>query len=342
MKRALITGITGQDGSYLAEFLLEKGYEVHGIVRRASTVNRERIDHLWPYEKGESPNLRLHYGDLSDSVSLVKLLYELQPDEVYNLAAQSHVGISFTIPEYTVDVTGGGTVRILDSIREAGLARKVRFYQASSSEMFGQVRELPQTERTPFWPRSPYACAKLMSYWLTVNYREAYNLFACNGILFNHESPRRGENFVTRKITRAVGRIKCGLQSKLALGNLEAKRDWGYAPEYVEAMWLMLQQEQPDDFVVATNETHCVRDFAEAAFQQAGLDWHEFVIHDPQFNRPSEVDVLRGDYTKAKLTLGWEPATRMAGLARLMVDHDLKLAEAEARERQFTPENATR
>jgi len=342
MKRALITGITGQDGSYLAELLLRKGYEVHGIVRRASTVNRERIDHLWPYEKGENPNLYLHYGDLSDSVSLVKLLYELQPDEVYNLAAQSHVGISFTIPEYTIDVTGGGTVRILDSIREAGLARKVRFYQASSSEMYGKVQEIPQTERTPFWPRSPYACAKAMSYWLTVNYREAYNLFACNGILFNHESPRRGENFVTRKITRAVGRVKCGLQTRLALGTLEAKRDWGYAPEYIEAMWLMLQQDRADDYVVATNETHSVREFLAAAFGHLGLDWQEFVAHDPQFDRPSEVDLLIGDYSKAKKILGWQPATRMAELARLMVDHDLRLAQVEAREKQFAKEALTR
>jgi GDPmannose 4,6-dehydratase len=340
MKKALITGITGQDGSYLAELLLGKGYQVHGIVRRASTVNRQRIDHLWGYEMGENPYLYLHYGDLSDSVSLVKLLYELQPEEIYNLAAQSHVGISFTIPEYTVDVTGAGTVRILDSIREAGLAGKIRFYQASSSEMFGKVQEVPQSERTPFWPRSPYACAKVMAYWLTVNYREAYKLYACNGILFNHESPRRGENFVTRKITRAVGRIKNGLQRKLALGNLEAKRDWGYAPEYVEAMWRMLQQDAPDDYVIATGETHSVRDFLQVAFGHAGLDWTEFVVHDPQLDRPSEVDLLIGDYTKARKTLGWEPKTRMADLARLMVDQDVRLAEIEAREKQFQKERA--
>lgn len=333
MKKALITGITGQDGSYLAEFLLHKGYEVHGIVRRASTVNRERIDHLWPYEAGESPNLFLHYGDLSDSVSLVKLLYELKPDEIYHLAAQSHVGISFSIPEYTLDVTGAGTARILESIREAGLGKEVRFYQASSSEMFGKVRETPQTERTPFWPRSPYACAKVLAYHLTVNYREAYGLHASNGILFNHESPRRGENFVTRKITRAVGRIKAGLQKKLTLGNLDARRDWGYAPEYVEAMWLMLQQDSPDDLVIATNETHTVRAFLEAAFSHAQLDWHDFVALDPQLCRPSEVDLLQGDFSKARARLGWQPSTRMAALARLMVDHDLRLAQVEAREK---------
>ena len=333
MKKALITGITGQDGSYLAEFLLAKGYQVHGIVRRASTVNRERIDHLWQHEIGESPDLLLHYGDLSDSVSLVKLLYELRPDEVYNLAAQSHVGISFSIPEYTLDVTGAGAARILESIREAGLGKAVRFYQASSSEMFGKVREVPQTENTPFWPRSPYACAKVMAYHLTVNYREAYGVHASNGILFNHESPRRGENFVTRKITRAAGRIKAGLQKRLTLGNLDAQRDWGYAPEYVEAMWLMLQQDNPDDFVIATHETHTVREFLEASFAHAGLDWKEHVTLEPHLCRPSEVDLLIGDYSKARATLGWEPKTRMAALARLMTDHDIRLAQAEAREK---------
>jgi GDPmannose 4,6-dehydratase len=331
MKKAFVTGITGQDGSYLAELLLAKGYDVHGIVRRTSTVNRQRIDHLWSQEIGESPRLHLHYGDLSDSVSLVKLLYALMPDEVYNLAAQSHVAISFEIPEYTLDITGCGTIRILESIREAGLGKKVRFYQASSSEMFGKVAEIPQTESTPFHPRSPYACAKVVSYWLTVNYREAYHLHASNGILFNHESPRRGENFVTRKITRAVGRIKLGLQKNLSLGNLEAKRDWGYAKEYVEAMWLMLQQDQPDDYVVATNETHTVREFAETAFAHAGLDWREYIVHNPQYDRPAEVDLLLGDYTKAKRVLNWEPKIRMKELARLMVDEDLKLAEQEAR-----------
>ena len=330
MKKALVTGITGQDGSYLAELLLAKGYEVHGIVRRTSTVNRQRIDHLWPHEMGESPRLYLHYGDLSDSVSLVKLLYELKPDEIYNLAAQSHVAVSFQIPEYTLDVDSGGTVRILESIREAGLGKQVRFYQASSSEMFGKVAEIPQTERTPFHPRSPYACAKVAAYWLTVNYREAYQLHASNGILFNHESPRRGENFVTRKITRAVGRIKCGLQKNLALGNLEAKRDWGYAAEYVEAMWLMLQQEQPDDYVVATNETHTVSEFAATAFAHAGLDWREYVVHNPQYDRPAEVDLLLGDYAKAKRVLHWEPKIRMKELAQMMVEEDLKLARQEA------------
>ncbi|MGA2052690.1 MAG: GDP-mannose 4,6-dehydratase, partial [Opitutales bacterium] len=277
MKRALITGITGQDGSYLAELLLEKGYEVHGIVRRSSSLNRARIDHLRGYEAGEGRRLFLHYGDLADTVSLVKLLYELKPEEVYNLAAQSHVRVSFDIPEYTADVTAVGAVRILEAIREAGLGKKVRFYQASSSEMFGKVLEVPQRETTPFYPRSPYACAKVMAHYLTVNYRESYNLFACSGILFNHESPRRGEAFVTRKITLAAARIKLGLQKKLYLGNLDSRRDWGYAKEYVEGMWRMLQQDQPDDYVLATNETHSIRDFLDAVFTAAGLDWKEHV-----------------------------------------------------------------
>lgn len=327
MKKALITGITGQDGSYLAELLLEKGYEVHGIVRRASTMNRSRIDHLMPYETGPKPRLVLHYGDLADSVALVKLLYSLQPDEIYNLAAQSHVRVSFDIPEYTCDVTGTGAGRILEAIIESGIGKKVRFYQASSSEMFGKVQAVPQIETTPFYPRSPYACAKLFAHWLTVNYRESYGLFACSGILFNHESPRRGENFVTRKITRAVGRIKLGKQKELVLGNLESKRDWGYAKEYVEGMWLMLQQDQPDDYVLATNETWTIKQFLDEAFGAAGLDWKQYVKFDERFLRPAEVDLLIGDPAKAKAKLGWEPKTRMAGLAKLMVDHDIELAK---------------
>jgi GDPmannose 4,6-dehydratase len=341
MKKALITGITGQDGSYLAELLFEKGYEVHGIVRRTSVVKRERIDHMWEMdqaksggEPGSNPRLILHYGDLSDSNSLMKLIYELKPDEIYNLAAQSHVGISFSIPEYTFDVTATGTIRILDAIKEAGLAKKTRFYQASSSEMYGKVQAVPQTESTPFWPRSPYACAKVASYWLTVNYREAYGIHGNNGILFNHESPRRAENFVTRKITLAAARIKVGLQNSLALGNLDAKRDWGYAKEYVEAMWLMLQQDKPEDYVIATNETHSVREFLDAAFSEVGLDWKQYVAHNPAFDRPSEVDLLIGDFSKAKRQLGWEPKIRMKELAKLMVTEDLKLAQRELRAKQ--------
>ncbi len=329
MKKALITGITGQDGSYLAELLLEKGYEVHGIVRRSSSMNRGRIDHLHEYEHGENQRLFLHYGDLADAVAMVKLLYELQPDEIYNLAAQSHVRVSFDIPEYTVDVTGTGCVRILEAIREAGLAKKVRFYQASSSEMFGKVLEVPQTELTPFYPRSPYACAKVMSHFLTVNYRESYGLYACSGILFNHESPRRGENFVTRKITRAVARIKAGRQDKLYLGNIDARRDWGYAKEYVEAMWLMLQQDKPDDYVVATNKTHSVKEFLEASFSAVDLDWQDYVAFDERFLRPAEVDLLIGDYSKAKENLGWEPGTDMKGLAELMVKADQETLDQE-------------
>jgi GDPmannose 4,6-dehydratase len=331
MKRALITGITGQDGSYLAELLLDKGYEVHGIVRRSSSLNRARIDHLRSYESGEGRRLHLHYGDLADSVSLVKLLYALAPDEIYNLAAQSHVRVSFDIPEYTTDVTGVGAGRILEAIRETGLGKKVRFYQASSSEMFGKVLEVPQRETTPFYPRSPYACAKVMAHFLTVNYRESYNLFACSGILFNHESPRRGEAFVTRKITLAVARIKLGLQKKLYLGNLDSRRDWGFAKEYVEGMWRMLQQEKPDDYVLATNETHSVRDFLEAVFTAADLDWRKHVEFDERFLRPAEVDLLIGDYSKAKKELGWEPQTRMAGLAKMMYESDLALAQREQR-----------
>ena len=322
-KKALITGITGQDGSYLAELLLDKGYEVHGIIRRASTFNTGRIDSLYQDPHINGVRLFLHYGDLADSVNLVQLLNELQPDEIYHLGAQSHVRVSFDIPEYTGDVSGLGTIRILEAIKKVGL--RTRFYQASSSEMFGKVRETPQTERTPFHPRSPYACAKVYAYWATVNYRESYNLFACNGILFNHESPRRGETFVTRKITRAVAHIKEGLQDKLYLGNLEARRDWGYAPEYVEAMWVMLQQDAPDDYVIATGETHSVREFLDEAFSYAGLDWHKYVEMDPRYCRPAEVDLLVGDASKAKRVLGWEPRTRFQELVRLMVDADLEL-----------------
>ncbi len=330
MKKALITGITGQDGSYLAELLLAKGYEVHGVIRRASTFNTSRIDHLYADPEIQGKRFFLHFGDLADSVQMVKLLYELQPEEIYNLGAQSHVRVSFDIPEYTGDVVGVGAVRILESIREAGLVKKCRFYQASSSEMFGKVQEVPQTEKTPFWPRSPYGCAKMYAYWLTVNYRESYNLHASNGILFNHESPRRGETFVTRKITRAVGRIKAGIQDKLVLGNLDAKRDWGYAKEYVEMMWMMLQQDQPDDYVVGTNETHSVREFCEVAFARVGLDWQKYVTYDARYERPAEVDLLIGDPAKAKKQLGWEPKVRFKELVEIMVDHDLELAKREA------------
>jgi GDPmannose 4,6-dehydratase len=323
MKKALITGITGQDGSYLADLLLEKGYEVHGIIRRASTFNTSRIDHLYADSHINGVRMFLHYGDLSDSVNLVKLLYDLKPDEIYHLGAQSHVRVSFDIPEYTSDVTGVGTIRILEAIREAGL--RSRFYQASSSEMFGKAQTVPQNEKTPFWPRSPYGVSKVFSYWATVNYRESYGLHASNGILFNHESPRRGETFVTRKISRAVAAIKHGLQHELFLGNLEAKRDWGYAPEYVEAMWRILQQDGGDDFVIATGETHTVREFAEVAFAHAGLDWTEYVKHDPRYERPAEVDLLIGDSAKAKKILGWEPKVRFKELVRLMVDADIEL-----------------
>src|SRR4051812_248488 len=291
MKRALITGITGQDGSYLAELLIAKGYEVHGIIRRASTFNTSRIDHLYRDPHVNGVKLFLHYGDLADSVQMVKLLYEIKPDEVYNLGAQSHVRVSFDVPEYTGDVVGLGAQRILEAIREAGLGKKARYYQASSSEMFGKVQEVPQTEKTPFWPRSPYGCAKMYAYWLTVNYREGYNMHASNGILFNHESPRRGETFVTRKITRAATRIKMGLQKELYLGNLDAKRDWGFAKEYVEMMWLILQQDQPGDYVAATGETHSVREFVETTFACLDLDWKEHVHHDQRYERPAEVDL---------------------------------------------------
>ncbi|MGA9370890.1 MAG: GDP-mannose 4,6-dehydratase [Solirubrobacterales bacterium] len=319
-KRALITGISGQDGSYLAELLLEKDYEVHGIVRRSSSFNTDRIDHLYhdPHESGV--RLFTHYGDLTDGTALVKLLYELQPDEIYHLGAQSHVRVSFEIPEYTFDVTGAGTVRLLEAIREAGVTP--RFYQASSSEMFGAAPP-PQHEGTAFHPRSPYGVAKVAAYWATVNYREAYDMFAVNGILFNHESPRRGETFVTRKITRAVARIAAGMQEKLYLGNLDAQRDWGYAPDYVEAMWLMLQADQPEDFVIATGETHSVREAAEIAFARADLDPREHLEIDPKYYRPSEVDVLLGDATKAREKLGWAPKVRFKELVELMVDADV-------------------
>jgi GDPmannose 4,6-dehydratase len=321
-KKALITGITGQDGSYLAELLLSKGYEVHGIVRRASTFNRGRLDEIYSDPQLNETRLFLHYGDLTDG-SLVRLLDRVQPEEIYNLGAQSHVRVSFDNPEYTSDVNATGSVRLLEAIREAGI--KPRFYQASSSEMYGLVREVPQTENTPFYPRSPYAVSKVFAFWMTVNYREAYGLHATNGILFNHESPRRGEGFVTRKITRAVAHIKAGLQNKLYLGNLDAKRDWGYAKEYVEAMWLMLQQDQPDDYVVATGETHSVREFLEESFHYAGLDWQKYVELDRRYLRPSEVDLLIGDASKAKRKLNWEPKTKFKELVRLMVDADIRL-----------------
>jgi GDPmannose 4,6-dehydratase len=328
MKKALITGITGQDGSYLAELLLSKGYEVHGIIRRASTFNTERIDHLYQDPHVNGVQLFLHYGDISDSTNLIKLLYRIQPEEIYHLAAQSHVRVSFDIPEYTGDVTGLGTIRILEAIRETG--SKARFYQASSSEMYGKAQEVPQRETTPFYPRSPYGAAKVYAYWLTVNYRESYGMFACNGILFNHESPRRGETFVARKVTRAAARIKAGLEDKIYLGNLDAKRDWGYAKEYVEAMWLVLQQDEPDDYVVATGETHSVRELLEEAFSYAGLDWRKHMEIDAKYYRPAEVDLLVGDASKAKRKLGWEAKTKFKDIVRLMVDADMALAEKEA------------
>ena len=324
-KKVLITGITGQDGSYLAELLLSKGYEVHGIIRRASTFNTSRLEHLYTDPHTREAALKLHYGDLSDASALARLIGRITPDEIYNLAAQSHVRVSFDNPEYTTDITATGAVRLLEAIRETGI--KPRFYQASSSEMFGKAQEIPQRETTPFYPRSPYGCAKVYAYWITVNYRESYGLFACNGILFNHESPRRGETFVTRKITRAVAHIVTGLQDKLYLGNLEAKRDWGYAREYVEAMWLMLQQAKPDDYVVATGETHSVREFLEAAFAHAGLDWRKHVEIDPNYYRPTEVDLLVGDASKAKKQLGWEPKTKFNDLVKLMVDADMQMVK---------------
>lgn len=338
MKRALITGITGQDGSYLAELLLEKGYEVHGIIRRASSFNTGRIDHLYRDPHEETARMFLHYGDLSDGTNLSRLLNEIGPDEIYNLGAQSHVRVSFDEPEFTGDVVGLGTQRLLETIRQTGLIEKVRFYQASSSEMFGKVQEVPQTEKTPFWPRSPYACAKVYGHWLTVNYRESYGLHASSGILFNHESPRRGETFVTRKITRAATRIKMGLQEKLFLGNMDAQRDWGYAKEYVEMMWLMLQQDTPDDYVVATGETHSVREFVDETFGLLDLDPADCVQHDPRYERPAEVELLIGDPAKAKAQLGWEPKVKFKELVRIMVEADLKLAERERKIKEATGE----
>jgi GDPmannose 4,6-dehydratase len=321
-KRALITGITGQDGSYLAELLLSKGYEVHGIIRRASTFNTGRLDHLYSDPHNSSARLKLHYGDLSDASGLARLLAKIEPEEIYNLAAQSHVRVSFDCPEYTTDITATGAIRLLEAIREAGI--RPRFYQASSSEMYGKVQEVPQTENTPFYPRSPYACAKVYAHWITVNYRESYGLHASNGILFNHESPRRGETFVTRKITRAVAQISSGLQEKLYLGNLEAKRDWGYAKEFVEAMWLIVQQSEPDDYVIATKETHSVREFLDVAFRHVGLEWQKYVEIDPVYFRPAEVDLLIGDYAKAEKKLGWKPTTKFDELVKLMVEEDIK------------------
>ncbi|NEQ22564.1 MAG: GDP-mannose 4,6-dehydratase [Microcoleus sp. SIO2G3] len=325
-KRALITGITGQDGSYLSELLLEKGYEVHGIIRRTSTFNTDRIDHIYTDPHDEQTRLFLHYGDLTDGTTLRRLLEQVQPQEIYNLGAQSHVRVSFDSPEYTVDSVGMGTLRLLEAIRDyqqrTGI--EVRFYQAGSSEMFGKVQEVPQKETTPFYPRSPYACAKVYAHWQTVNYRESYDLFACNGILFNHESPRRGETFVTRKISRAVARIVAGQQKKLYLGNLDSKRDWGYAKDYVRAMWLMLQQEQPDDYVIATGETYSIKEFLEIAFRHVNLNWQDYVEFDPRYLRPAEVDLLIGDPTKAKQQLGWEPSVTFRELVTLMVEADLK------------------
>src|SRR5471032_75467 len=327
MKKALITGITGQDGSYLADLLLEKGYEVHGIIRRASTFNTSRIDHLYTDPHVHGVRLFLHYGDLSDALNLTRLIDRIGPSEIYHLGAQSHVRVSFDIPENTGDVTALGTIRILEAIRESRV--QARFYQASSSEMFGKVQAVPQTETTPFWPRSPYGCAKVYAYWLTVNYRESYNLHASNGILFNHESPRRGETFVTRKITRAATRIKVGLQESVYLSNVDAQRDWGYAKEYVEMMWIMLQQDKPDDYVVATNETHSVKEFCQETFGLLGLDWEKHVKYDQRYERPAEVELLIGDPAKAKKQLGWQPKVRFKELVKIMVEHDLGLAKQE-------------
>lgn len=329
-KKALITGITGQDGSYLTELLLKKGYDVFGIIRRASTFNTERIDHIYqdPHEQGR--RLHLLYGDLNDASSLNKILRDVQPEEIYNLGAQSHVRVSFDIPEYTAEIGGLGTLRLLEAIRETGL-HKTRFYQASSSELYGKVQEIPQTETTPFYPRSPYGVAKLYSYWITVNYRESYGLYACNGILFNHESPRRGETFVTRKVTRAAVSIKLGLQDKLFLGNLDAKRDWGFAGDYVEAMWLMLQQDQADDYVISTGETHSVRQLLEEAFGYLDLDWQDYVEIDPRYFRPAEVDLLIGDSSKARRKLGWTPKVTFRDLVRMMVDADMNELKVESR-----------
>lgn len=339
MKKALITGVTGQDGSYLVELLLEKGYEVHGLIRRASTFNTSRIDHLYKDPHVNGVRLFLHYSDLSDSSNISRLIEKISPDEIYNLGAQSHVRVSFDIPEYTSNISGLGTLRMLDAIRETGI--KTKFYQASSSEMFGKAQEIPQNETTPFYPRSPYGCAKLFSYWITKNYRESYGLFACNGILFNHESPRRGETFVTKKITRGLAKISLGLDEKLYLGNLDAKRDWGYAPDYVSGMWMMMQHSEPDDYILATNETHSVREFIEKSCEIIGIDleWvgsgvkekgidkktgKEIIEIDERYFRPAEVDLLIGDYAKAKSILGWEPKVKFDELVRIMIEFDLK------------------
>ncbi|HRW93718.1 MAG TPA: GDP-mannose 4,6-dehydratase [Thermotogota bacterium] len=352
MKKALITGITGQDGSYLAEFLLEKGYEVHGMVRRSSSFNTKRIDHLYRDRHEKGVRLFRHYGDMTDAPNLVRLVQEILPDEIYNLAAQSHVRVSFETAEYTANADGLGTLRLLEAIRLLGLEKKVRFYQASTSELFGKVQEVPQKETTPFYPRSPYAAAKLFAFWSVVNFREAYGLFASNGILFNHESPRRGENFVTRKITQAASRISLGLQHKLYLGNLDSKRDWGYAPDYVRAMWMMLQSPQPDDFVVATGEMHTVREFVERSFQLAGLEiaWEGcgvdekgvdaksgqvMVEIDPEYFRPTEVELLLGDASKARQILGWEPSVKFPQLVEIMMEEDLRKARYQKYKRNY-------
>ncbi len=326
--RALITGITGQDGSFLTELLLSKGYEVYGVIRRSSSFNTDRIDHLYVDPHDPTAKLHLVYGDLNDSSSINTILRQIKPDEIYNLGAQSHVRVSFDVPEYTAEVTGLGTVRMLEAIREQGLRPK--FYQASSSEMYGKVAEVPQNENTPFHPRSPYGCAKVYAHFITINYRESYGLFACNGILFNHESERRGETFVSRKITRAATRIKLGLQDKLYLGNLDARRDWGYARDYVEAMWLMLQADEPDDYVVATGETRSIREFLDAAFGHLGIDWQKHVEIDPRYFRPAEVDLLLGDASKAREKLGWAPKVSFEQMVKIMIDSDMKMAEEEA------------
>ena len=344
-KRALITGITGQDGSYLSELLLEKGYEVHGIIRRTSTFNTDRIDHIYVDPHNEEARLFLHYGDLTDGVTLRRILEQVKPTEIYNLGAQSHVRVSFDSPEYTVDSVGMGTLRLLEAIRDyrqrTGI--DVRFYQAGSSEMYGLVQEVPQKETTPFYPRSPYACAKVYAHWQTVNYRESYGIFACNGILFNHESPRRGETFVTRKITRVIARIVAGNQKKLYLGNLDSKRDWGYAKDYVKAMWLMLQQDKPDDYVVATGETHSIREFLDVSFQYVNLDWHDYVEFDERYLRPAEVDLLIGDPSKAQQKLSWSPSVTFEQLVGLMVEADLRaldLASPNGKGSQLLDDNA--
>jgi GDPmannose 4,6-dehydratase len=329
-KRALITGITGQDGSYLAELLLEKGYEVHGVVRRSSSFNTARLDHIYRDPHDPAARLFLHYGDLTDGQGITNLVLDIQPDEIYNLGAQSHVRVSFDAPAYTLQVVGAGALNVLEAARQLNKTKEVRVYQASSSEMYGDVIETPQSERTPFRPQSPYACAKVYAFHQTVNYRHAYDLFAVNGILYNHESPRRGETFVTRKITRAATRIKLGLQDRLYLGNLEAKRDWGYAKDYVEGMWMMLQHHEPDDFVLATGETHTIREFLDYSFTYLEVDWEKHVSIDPRYFRPTEVDLLLGDSSKARSVLGWTPRVSCRELAQLMVDHDLELAKQEA------------